>query len=288
MKRVAKWIGFTLAGLAALLVVAAAVLYVASERVVHRKYDVPLVAVAVPTHAAAVAEGQRLATIRGCNGCHGESMTGDVFFDEPNVARVVAPNLTSIVPTYSDAELARLLRHGVRANGESVFGMPSDMFHGLSDADLGRIIAFLRTLRPVDGMEYDVSLGPMGRLGVVLGEFPPRASLIDHTAPPAPAPLPGDTLGHGAYLARTVCTECHGADLGGNERGIPPLTIASAYSPGDFVRLMRTGRGLGDRELGLMSSVARGRFRHFTDAEIAALHAYLMTLGQTSARAGES
>ena len=35
------------------------------------------------------------------------------------------------------------------------------------------------------------------------------------------------------------------------------------------------GVGAGDRKLGLMGEVARGRYSHFTDAEMAAIHAYL-------------
>lgn len=37
---------------------------------------------------------------------------------------------------------------------------------------------------------------------------------------------------------------------------------------------MREGVPLDGRELGLMKRVAVGRFSHFTDEEIAALHAY--------------
>ena len=38
---------------------------------------------------------------------------------------------------------------------------------------------------------------------------------------------------------------------------------------------MRSGRGAGGRDLGLMSEVSRNDFSHFTDQEIEALHAYL-------------
>jgi hypothetical protein len=41
---------------------------------------------------------------------------------------------------------------------------------------------------------------------------------------------------------------------------------------------MRQGRGLGDRDLGLMSEVARGRFSLMSDEETRALRAYLRTL----------
>ena len=39
---------------------------------------------------------------------------------------------------------------------------------------------------------------------------------------------------------------------------------------------MRQGKALGNRELPLMSQVARGRFRHFTDQELRGLHTYLI------------
>ena len=45
---------------------------------------------------------------------------------------------------------------------------------------------------------------------------------------------------------------------------------------------MCTGKPLGDRELDLMKEVAVGRFSHFTDREIDALHRYLQTLAATA------
>jgi cytochrome c553 len=83
-----------------------------------------------------------------------------------------------------------------------------------------------------------------------------------------------DPVGFGRYLSTTACTECHGADLDGG-RDVPDLRIAAAYTSEQFARLMHDGVALGDRDTGFMSSVARGRFRHFTDEEIAALYAYL-------------
>lgn len=43
----------------------------------------------------------------------------------------------------------------------------------------------------------------------------------------------------------------------------------------EFQRLMRTGVASGNRKLGLMAEVSRNDFRHLTDGEIAAIHAYL-------------
>lgn len=84
---------------------------------------------------------------------NGEKLQGSLFFDEPRVARIVAPNLTRVLPTYSDAELARVLIHGVNRDGRSVLAMPSAMFYHLSDRDLGAIIAHLRSAPVVELMD---------------------------------------------------------------------------------------------------------------------------------------
>ena len=44
---------------------------------------------------------------------------------------------------------------------------------------------------------------------------------------------------------------------------------------------MRTGKAAGNREIGLMSTVARGRFSQLTDAEVAAVHGYLRALAES-------
>jgi hypothetical protein len=68
-------------------------------------------------------------------------------------------------------------------------------------------------------------------------------------------------------------------DLRGSEAATAPnLALVVAYTLEDFKRLMREGVPIGDRELGLMKDVAIGRFSHFTDEEIEALHSYLVTL----------
>jgi cytochrome c553 len=111
-----------------------------------------------------------------------------------------------------------------------------------------------------------------------VGEFVPAAEEVRRARRMSSAyPAEGEPHHLGAYLARTVCTECHGFDLRGDgSRRRPDLGIAAAYSLDAFARLMRTGKATGDRELPLMSRVARSRFASFTDDEIAALHGYLV------------
>lgn len=116
----------------------------------------------------------------------------------------------------------------------------------------------------------------LARVMLAAGIFKPAAAEVRETDTASGFfPAFGQTNSEGAYLARTACTECHGAKLEGGG-GSPDLRIAAGYNLDDFKRLMRTGKALGNRELKLMSSVARDRFTHFTDDEIRALHSYLV------------
>jgi len=263
--------------------------YLSTEPLLRKTYEVPLAAIQVPTDTDSIAEGQRLATVRGCfDGCHGEGLQGTVFWDEPWVARLVAPNLTQVAASLSDAELERVIRHGVRKNGKSVWGMPSNMFHHLSDEDLGRIIAFLRSVPVSEGPATDVQIGLQWRLelmqwqlGFLQDLYLPLAEEIQRDAPWIKGDIEPAERNRGRYLAMTVCSECHGMRLHGDIEGsTPSLTIVAAYSEEDFFRLMRTATPLGGRELGLMGLVARERFVHLTDDEIRALYSYLHTLGE--------
>lgn len=276
--------------LAALILLAGVTVYWLSERSLQRSWDVPLTAFALPGDAAAIAEGRRLATIRGCaNGCHGKpGIAGAVFDDDRWYGRLVAPNLSEVVRRYSDAELERAIRHGIKRDGRAVQVMPSDMFARLDDADLGAIIAFLRAEPAVEHALPASTAGPLLRWQLVFGA--PAATFasarIDHAAPHPAKPDAAEPRAWGRYLAHSTCTECHGADLRGIDEGgfhTPPLAAVAAYPPEDFRRLMRTGVALGGRTLNdLMTRVARERTSRFTDAEIDALHAYLGTLANVA------
>jgi cytochrome c553 len=279
MLRALKWIGVSLL---TLVVVAVGFVWFRSSRIITRAWDVPLTTIAVPTDSASIAEGRRLALLRGCyQGCHGPELAGGPFFEQAGVARIVAPDLTRIAAEYSDAELERAIRHGVRRDGRTTWIMPSSMFYHLSDADLGAIIAFIRSHPRTDGPATEVEVGPLGRLGIALGQYNPQAGQIEHDAPRIPAVNGESGAPSGEYLARTTCAECHGATLQGSPgppAPTPSLAIVASYSDSAFAHLMRSGKAMGEREVGLMSEVARARFAHFTDAEVAALHGYLRAL----------
>jgi mono/diheme cytochrome c family protein len=277
MKVILYWLRLGFVAVLLLLVVASAIVYLLSERLLRRRYTEPRVDILVPSDSQSVIEGHRLAQVRGCaGGCHGADIEGGVFIDNLLLARLVAPNLTTAVRRYANVDLVRIIRRGVRPDGLSVIGMPSEMFNGLTDEDLGEILAYLRSVPPRPGPAPERRLGPVARVGFVAGKLRPAAELVRRASLLTGTwPQDGDSTAPGAYLARTSCTECHGLDLRGGEPA-PDLRIAAGYSFEGFRGLMRTGKALGDRELPLMSRVARHRFSHFTDQELRELYAFLV------------
>ena len=277
MKRLLRWIAIALGALVALGVVALGVVYVLSERIVRHTYEVPAAAVSIPTDPAAITEGRRLATILGCFGdCHGRHGEGRVMFDQPMIARIVAPNLTSAVRRYTDVQLATIIRQGVQPGGRSMLVMPSEAFVTLTDADLGRILAFMKSLPAVEGPGPSVSLRPVGRIGLAIGKFKTAAQLIAEAVPPPEAT--SEEAAFGRYLARTICAECHGGDLRGASNpdfASPGLAVVAAYSADAFTELLRSGVALGGRTLPVMGPRARENLSYLTDAEITALYGYL-------------
>jgi mono/diheme cytochrome c family protein len=284
MKRLLRWLGIAIGAVLGLIVLALGVIYLLSQYKLNQHYPLPQTAIVVPSDAASVAEGQRLATIAGCsNSCHGPHGEGEVMFDEPIIGRLVAPNLSASVRAHSDAELANIIRYGLRPDGRSVFVMPAEAFNHLSDADLGRIIAFLHSLPPSSGPAAGSALGPLGRLGVVTGQFKMAAQMIAETVPLPEAKSPDAVTGR--YIAQSVCAHCHGTNLRG--RATPAyvsanLHVVAAYSADAFTRLLRTGVPLSGQKLGIMRLASQQDLYLLTDAEIASLYSYLHTLPDTT------
>lgn len=134
MMRIVKII---LAAVVAICLIAVAGVYVLSEMRLSRTYDVAAADFTVKTTLSAE-EAERRARTLMCGGCHHDA--GYVLLDEPGVGRIVAPNLTRFVPMYSDAELVRLIRHGVKKDGTGAVIMPASNFANISDDDMAAII----------------------------------------------------------------------------------------------------------------------------------------------------
>ena len=278
MHSILKWTGIVFGSLVLLVVLAVVVLYAISEYQFHRTYFTPQVTLAIPRDLDSIANGKFIAITRGCSGCHNGQLQGQVLDDDPWLGRLVAPNISQIIPHYSDTQLVRLLRYGVRPNGTSVIIMPSSMFYYLTDKDLADLIAYLRTVPPVVNTLPSMQIRILGRWLFLSGAIHFEAASIAKLEPRTTNVKPEPTAAYGNYLVHSSCTECHGSDLRGNKVfGIPDLIIAKSYTPENFACLMSTGIGNGNRDLGLMSEVAKGRFSHFDATQVAAIYAYLQS-----------
>jgi cytochrome c553 len=280
LKKVLKWSGFVIAGVGVIVGLVFAYVFFASERALHRHYaavDGP--PLTIPGDAAGIAAGKRIAQLAGCTHCHGERLNGSVVDDIPHLARLVAPNISVALPAYTDAQLATVLRKGVKPDGSSVLFMPSEMYRHLADEDLARLIAYLRTIpATAEGVQEKTEVRIVGRMLLAAGEFKPAALAIETLPPAVNSFVAGDPSSLGRHLAMTYCSECHGQDLGGFPQiDAPPLTVAKGYSTEAFAKLMHDGIPQGDRELKLMGPTSRVRFSNFTPDEVAAVHAYLQS-----------
>jgi len=281
VKKFFKWTGFVVAGLAGLALVGFAYIYFASERELGRQYtETDNAVLVIPTGAGEIENGRRIAQLAGCMHCHGDNLAGTVVDDIPKLVRMVAPNISTLLPKYTDVQLATLLRKGVKPDGKSVLFMPSEMFRHLGNEDLARLIAYVRT-KPVvtEGVTEKTQLRIIGRFIIANGVYKPGAHAIESLPAAAGSFDANDAVSRGRYLTMNYCSECHGQSLEGVAPiNAPALAVVKAYSLEQFTRLMQEGVGTGDRQFKLMTPTAKARFTQFTPEELAAVHGYLQTL----------
>ncbi len=254
-----------------------------SSYILREKHFVAPEAVRAAAGPAAIAEGRRLGRLYGCQSCHGEDLRGQVYNADPTRVRNYAPNLTRIAARYTDQQLAQAIRQGVRpTTGQALWDMPSATFANVSDAELAQVLAFVRSAPVGGGAGPSDTPGLRARLAILRGRTGDTvrgersAPVLVAMARAQPPPDLGPEHAQGRHLAATVCSECHGSDLGGDRHeGGPDLAAVGGYDLDQFQRLLRTGVPVGGRDLGEMSEVARKDLLVFTDAEIAALHGYL-------------
>lgn len=272
MRRVLRFAGLGLAGVAGVAVLAVGGAFAASEAMIRWPVAKPQVQTVAATDPGAVARGRKVAIVNGCHDCHGKNLEGRLFHDDA-MLKAWGPNLT-LLSDRSDADLDRAIRHGVGADGRRLWVMPSNAFALLNDQESADLIAYMRTFKRQGVKQPRFELSPMARAGVLLGKFQSEPAAIAANANLRLADA-GPEHVQGRELAR-ACVECHGPELkGGGFLNSPDLTMVGSYDREDFERLLRTGIAAGDRKLGLMSGAAPGRFNAWSSQEIGALHGYL-------------
>ncbi len=70
------------------------------ERIIARKYETPPQNIMASSDPAIIAEGERLANIAGCLGCHGADMNGKLFGEAPYIYRSVTANIPRLASDY--------------------------------------------------------------------------------------------------------------------------------------------------------------------------------------------
>ncbi len=173
--KLVKFAAWIAAGFVGAIAVAAGGVYVVSQKHLQERFQVEVRPVAVPTDSAKIAQGRHIAITRACADCHGADYAGKAVVDDPAVGRLHGPNITrgagGLPGDFSDVDFVRAIRHGLTRDGRALVLMPSLEYKGMSDEDMGALIAYLKTVPPVDRERGPVSLGPIGRMLVVKGEF---------------------------------------------------------------------------------------------------------------------
>jgi len=268
-----KWLARIAVALVVLAVAFAAVVWIGSEFVLRKSYaDTPAVAPPVPGD---VESGKHWAAILGCTSCHDLALQGSVMEEEDFwMGLLAAPNVTIQRKLYDDAGLTRLLREGVKHDGHGVDTMPSNAFHYANDQTIADVIAFVRSVPDSGDVQPKLTYGPLARWNFLTGEWKRLPEDIKTSRIGAKSLQDAPS---GRYIAVLACGECHGLDQkGAPDGGIPNLAVAKAYSLEEFTNLMRSGEAKGGRKIRpMMAQTARRRFSVFSDAEIAALKAFL-------------
>jgi cytochrome c553 len=282
MKRLLRWTGYGVGGVLGVALLGTVGIFGVSEFTLKRSYAAQPERLELPSPAQ-LADAPRQAKILGCVSCHGENLGGRMFLDVPNVVRIYAPNIPAIAARSTDHQLSAAIRQGVGHDGRQLFVMPSSAYQRLSDGEVSALIAYIRKLPVSNGPTEGFSAGPIGRVAIATGKLRPQVAKMEQFRIQGPIPA-GKEHAVGQRLAGKYCSDCHGPALDGltMESGdvTPNLAIAGAYDFNQFRTLMRTGKAAGNRELGLMSKVARDDFSHLNDAELKAIHGYLQARAQ--------
>ncbi len=216
-----------------------------------------------------------------------------VFKDEAFTA--YAPNITQDRKTgigaWTDEQIVTAIREGLRPDG-SLIGppMPIGLYRQMSDRDVNAIVAYLRTVAPVENALpksiYNIPLPP--NYGPPVGQVPEVTR--------------DDTIAYGAYLAGPLghCIECHTPFVRGhpdfeNQLGAGGFQFpgpwgvsvsanitphaedgVAGYSNAELKRVISIGiRPDGSR---LMPPMGIAYYRNISDADLRAIVAYLRAL----------
>jgi mono/diheme cytochrome c family protein len=265
--------------------------------------------------AALIEKGRYLADAGDCTACHtasgGKPFAGGLPIASP-IGTLYSSNITpdkaSGIGTYSLDDFDSALRHGIAANGNSLYpAMPYPAYARTTDDDVRALYAyFMHGVAPVqaENRANDVPWPFSMRwpLAIWRKVFAPSPMAVAFDA----ARYPDAQVARGAYLVQGLghCGSCHtpraltlqekaldesgAAFLSGgpvidgwlavNLRGNPADGLGS-WSKDDIVATLRSARSATHAVLGgAMGDVVVHSTQHLNDADLQAVAAYLKTL----------
>lgn len=116
---------------------------------------------------------------------------------------VTPPNITPAgLKDWTDEEIIRAITRGINRKGDTIFPiMPYHSYSKMTADDIKSIVAYIRTLKPVEHST------PARKMEVPMSMFGP---LPDGDLSKNTMPDPADKIAYGAYLTRSAaCADCH-------------------------------------------------------------------------------
>jgi hypothetical protein len=206
-------------------------------------------------------------------------------------------NITSDKDTgigeWTDGEVMRAIREGIDRDDNAMFPiMPYFIYASLSDDDTKAVIAYVRTLQPVNRPLPETNINFPANLGISLIPKPVRNEVRQ--------PDPSDNIQYGKYLTKVArCRFCHtlrnprnrlpdiehefsgGVEFQGRE-GFFYSTNLTSHETGlgnisrdKFIQLFRREPGKATGEIDIMPWTY---FSGMTDADLGAIYEYLQNL----------
>ncbi len=252
-----------------------------------------------------VQRGEYLATAGDCISCHtadgGKAFSGGYRINTP-FGYLLAPNITPDPETgigrWSADDFYRALHEGVNKHGQDMYpAMPYDFYTRVTRADSDAIFAYLKSLPPVrNAVDVNHLRFPFNQRWTMAGW---RELFFDEGTFKAD-PSASASWNRGAYLVEGLghCSACHSPrdDLGGIERRheysgaeidgwfAPNLSSnlhlgLGSWTAEEIATYLKTGaRKGGTTAFGPMAEVVHNSTSQLTDADLAAMAAYLKTL----------
>ncbi|HXR83680.1 MAG TPA: hypothetical protein VN722_05195 [Hanamia sp.] len=176
-------------------------LHIAStpERVQHGQYLANHVTLCMDCHSTRDWSKFSGPMIAGTNGKGGELFNQKMGFPGTFYSKNITP---ANIKDWTDGEIFRTITTGVDKFGNALFPvMPYHYYGHMDKEDIYDIIAYIRTLPPIENKTPDRSIDfPMN---FIVNTIPENASFVQK-------PSKSDTVKYGAYLVNaSACMECH-------------------------------------------------------------------------------